>query len=157
MNEKENTTLVSWDMIEEKTEYYKDKIILLMLVGITASIFAFIFESYVFSLFCIIAPITLIYIGKRDPLKLHFRITDEGLYLENDFIPVEKIEEYNIIDDPGERARLILRINNFISVNQVIPIYDVQMNQIHQSMERLEIEIDEEIGMGFIEKLNTII
>ena len=149
--------ILAWEILEEKTEYYRDKILLLGIIGITAAILAFIFESYIFALFCLLAPSTFVYLGSRKPLKLSFKITSIGLFLEDGFIPVEKILAYNIVDDPGERARLLIRLKSLLPVNEVIPIYDVQITQIHVALRELRINQDENIGLKFFEKLNTIV
>ena len=156
-NENQNTAFLSWDVLEKKTDYNRDKIILFMIVGFAASVTAFIFESYIFSLFCLLAPATFIYLGNRDALTLHFKITEEGFFLDDDFIAVEEVNAYNIIDVPGARAHLLLRINRLVPINELIPIYDQSIDEVRRVMKSLEIPEDETIGIGWVEKLNTVI
>ena len=79
------------------------------------------------------------------------------MFLENDFLSLEEIQGFNIIDDPGVRARLILRINKIIDVNEIVPIYDVNIQEIERAMEELNIERNEELEPNIFDMIAQII
>ena len=149
--------LVRWQLLEETEAYSRDKVIFTVLVGAAAAVFAVIAETYVFAALLLFATAFFVYVGRQGPRTLSFAVTDIGVFLENDFLSLEEIQGFNIIDDPGVRARLILRINKIIDVNEIVPIYDVNIQEIERAMEELNIERNEELEPNIFDKIAQII
>ena len=89
--------------------------------------------------------------------ELLFNITEIGVFLENDFLILEEIQSFNIIDDPGARARLLLRVEKIITMNEIVPIYDVDIQEIEDAFKELNIQKDETLEPGILDHLNFLI
>lgn len=146
-------SLIEWRLLEEKKEYSRDKELLIALIGAASVTLTIMAETYVFSALLVIATGMFIYLGRQEPKTRLFSITEEGIFLDNDFIEREEIKEYNIIDDPGERARLILRIKKVIDMNEIIPIYDVDMTRIEKILKTLGVRKDEDLVPNALDRL----
>ena len=147
------TSLVQWQLIEERWGYTKDKEILLILIGSGATILAIIAKTYILAALIIIATGVFTYLGRQKTKKKLFNITSTGVFLENDFLPIEEIHGFNIIDDPGERARLILEIERMIHINEVVPIYDVHITEIEAALKELGIKKKKELKQNIFDHL----
>lgn len=158
--EKENIiskTLLQWQLKEEKPEYHRDKIILVLVIGIIGSLISILLQTYIFALLLIIATFFFIHNGKSPSKILTFKITNIGIFLNTDFIGKEEIDSFNIIDKPGARAQLIIKVKKIITINEIIPIYDVQINEVRDTLKSIKIKNNKNINLTLIDKLNTII
>ena len=154
----DRVSLISWYILEEKKEHSKDKKMLVALVGTGAAVLAVIAETYIFAFLLLIAAAVFITImRKKQKEELLFDITTVGVFLDDDFLPAEKIREFNIIDDPGERARLILHMENFIHINEIVPIYDVHMAEIETVMEKMDIPKNETLKPDIFDRIARVI
>ena len=148
---------VQWHLLEEKRRYSKDREILIGLIGLTAIILTSIFENYTFAALLFVATSVFILLGRQKPKKMTFKITERGILLDDDFIPIEEIKSFNIIDDPGVRARLILKIEKIVVIKEVVPIYDVNIQKIEAVLKRLNIEKEEVLQIGALEKMTHLL
>ena len=150
-------SLIKWQFIEEKKAHSKDRELLIIIIGIGAILLAIIAKNYIFGALITLATITLINILRKKPEKLLFNITPIGIFMDNDFMETECIKGFNIINDPGDRARLILKIEKIININEIIPIYDVNINDIENALTKLEIPKEEELEPTIIDHLAMMI
>ena len=84
----------------------------------------------------------LITLGRQPSRIISFSITDQGFLLDEKFYLIKQIKEFNIIDDPKEKGRLILGIETFFEKISV-PIYDDDFNQIENILLQLKIKKNE--------------
>ena len=150
-------SLVKWQFTEEKKEYTKDKEIFIIIIGIGAILLAVIAKTYIFGALLAIATVTLISTIRKTPRHLLFNITPIGMFMDNDFIETECIKGFNIIDDPGDQARLILKIEKIININEIIPIYDVNIQDIERALAQLDIPREERLEPTVMDNLTTMI
>ena len=150
-------SLVKWQFTEEKKEYTKDKEVLIIIIGIGAILLAIITTTYIFGILLAIATVTLISTIRKNPRHLLFNITPIGMFMDNDFVETECIKGFNIIDDPGDQARLILKIEKIININEIIPIYDVNIRDIEHALNKLNIPKEEELGPTVMDNLTAMI
>lgn len=155
--EKKIESLIKWQFIEEKKERTKDKELLIIIIGIGAILLAVITKNYIFSALLTLATITLINTVRKKPKHLLFNITPIGMFMDEDFIETEHIKGFNIIDDPGSRARLILKIERIVNINEIIPIYDVDIQDIERTLTKLEIPKEETLGPTVMDHLTAMI
>lgn len=148
---------MQWQFTEEKKEYSKDKELLVILIGAAAAILAILAKTYIFSALLILATVTLVHIHRKKPRTMIFAVTDIGLFLDDDFVELEHIKGFNIIDDPGKTARLILKVERIIHMNEIIPIYDVNMEDIERVLRELNIEKDELLEPTVMDHLASIL
>ena len=149
-------SLVSWELLEEKQPFSRDREIFLGVLGGAITLISIMFSSYFFALFTVVVVGFLIYRGRQKPRKLTFEITSVGVRLDEDFIPLETIDEYNIIDEPGERARLIFSLERYVLLKEVIPIYDVDIDRIEDAFDELGIEKNEELDRSKLLQLISL-
>ena len=150
-------SLIKWQFTEEKKVYTKDKELLVIIIGIGAIALTIIIENYIFGALLTLATITLIRIVRKKPKHLLFNITPIGMFMDDDFIETKCIKGFNIIDDPGSRARLILKIEKIVHINEIIPIYDVHIQDIEHALQKLEIPKEETLEPTAIDRLTTMI
>ena len=150
--------LVQWRLLSEKKTFTKDKEILLGLIGVAGMILSIIFENYTFAALLFVATVAFILLGRqKQKKKLTFKITNSGIMLDDDFIPIEEIKSFNIIDDPGARARLILKIEKIIHTREIVPIYDVDSKKIEGVFKKLGIEKEEDMIPGTLDTMTRLI
>ena len=150
-------TLVQWQFTEEKAKTTKDKDLLIGIVGATATVLSIMTKNYPFALLLALATLTIIHIRRKQPKKLLFKITPIGLFMDNDFIELQHIKTFNIIDDPGKTARLILKVERIIHMNEIIPIYDVDINDIEKALTSINVQKEEELAPTLMDNLTTIL
>ena len=150
-------SLIKWQFTEEKKVYTKDKELLVIIIGIGAIALTIIIENYIFGALLTLATITLIRIVRKKPKHLLFNITPIGMFMDDDFIETKCIKGFNIIDDPGSRARLILKIEKIVHINEIIPIYDVHIQDIEHALQKLKIPKEETLEPTAIDRLTTMI
>ena len=150
-------SLIKWQFTEEKKVYTRDKELLITVIGIGAIALTIITANYIFGALLTLATITLIRIVRKKPKHLLFNITPIGMFMDNDFIETKCIKGFNIIDDPGSHARLILKIEKIVHINEIIPIYDVHIQDIERALQKLEIPKEETLEPTAIDRLTTMI
>ena len=150
-------SLIKWKFTEEKKMYTRDKELLIIIIGIGAIALTIIAKTYIFGALLTLATITLISVIRKKPKSMLFNITPIGMFMDNDFIETKCIKRFNIIDDPGNRARLILKVEKIININEIIPIYDVHIQDIERALMKLEIPREETLEPTALDRLTTII
>lgn len=149
--------LLKWELLEEKVEQSIDRELFIILIGSATVIFAFLTKTFVFAALVVFAAIFFIYTGRIAPKKLSFQITNIGLFLDSDFLPTEDIISFNIIDIPGERAKLLLQIKKLIYVNEIIPIYDVDIDGIKRQLRKIGVREDRNLELTIIDSIASLI
>ncbi len=150
-------SLIKWQFTEEKKVYTKDKELLMIIIGIGAILLTIIAKNYIFGALLTLATVTLISTVRKKPKHLLFNITPIGMFMDDDFIETKCIKGFNIIDDPGSRARLILKIEKIVHINEIIPIYDVHIQDIERTLTEMEIPKEETLEPTVIDRLTTVI
>ena len=150
-------SLVQWEFVEEKKKHSKDKQLLIVLVGAAMALFAAMAKTYIFGVLLILGIVALIRIHKEKPKKMLFNITNIGFFLDDDFVELEYIKGFNVIDDPGKTARLILRVERVVYMNEIIPIYDVNIRDIEQALTHLKIPREEDLEPTVMDHLASVI
>ena len=150
-------SLVKWQFTEEKKAHSKDKEMLIIIVGIGAVLLTIIAKDYIFGALLILATMALINIARKKPRHLLFNITPIGLFMDDEFVETKCIKGFNIIDDDGEQARLILKIEKIININEIIPIYDVHIQDIEHALTKLEIPKEEALEPSPMDHISAMI
>lgn len=146
-------SLVAWKLTEDKQPFSRDREMFVGVLGGSMIVIAVILGFYVFALFVLLVAGFLIYRGRQKPEILSFNLTDGGIFLGEDFVLLEKIRGYNIIDDPGERARLIVDLQRYIDLKEVVPIYDVDIARIEKAFESIKVRKNEELRLSTLTRL----
>ena len=150
MKNTEEKELFNWEVREEKIKWNKQRELTFIIIGITAAVVAIIFTYYLTTVVIGLALFILITLGRQPSRIISFSITDQGFLLDEKFYSIKQIKEFNIIDDPKEKGRLILGIETFFEKISV-PIYDDDFNQIENTLLQLKIKKNE----GLLPRLLT--
>ena len=150
-------SLIKWQFTEEKKTYTKDKELLFIIIGIGAILLAIIIKNYIFAALLALATVTIIGAVRKEPKHMLFNITPIGIFMDDDFVETGRIKGFNIIDDPGNRARLILKIERLVNINEIVPIYDVNIQDIEHALTKLEVPKEEELGPTPMDHLTAMI
>ena len=150
-------SLIKWQFTEEKKVYTRDKELLIMIIGIGAILLTVIVKNYIFGTLLILATITLINTVRKKPKRLLFNITPIGMFMDDDFIETKHIKGFNIIDDPGSHARLILKVEKVVHINEIIPIHDVHIQDIEYALKKLEVPKEETLEPTIMDRFTAMI
>ena len=130
--------LFNWDVREEKIKWNKQLEVSVIIAGITLSVISIIFNSYLVTVVIGFSLFIFITLGRKKARLLSFVITTEGFLLDQKFYPVKKIKEFNIIDDPKEKGRLILRLDDLFE--RTVPVYDDDFGSIENSFHKIKVK-----------------
>ena len=133
-------SLVQWHFTEEKKERSKDKEMLIIIIGIASAALAAIAKTYIFSVMLLLATLTLVATHRKKAKKMLFNITNIGIFMDDDFVEIKQIKGFNIIDDPGDCARLILKVEKIVCMNEIVPIYDTNIEEIKNALIQMDIQ-----------------
>ena len=142
MKNTEEKELFNWEVREEKIKWNKQRELTFIIVGVTAAVVAIIFTYYLATVVIGLALFILIVLGRHPSRIISYFITDQGFLLDEKFYPIKKIREFNIIDDPKEKGRLILGIDTFFDKISV-PIYDDDFDHIENILLELKVKKNE--------------
>lgn len=150
-------TYTKWDFVEQKSPTSKDKDLLIILTGVTIVAIAIMLKMYLFGALIAMATSVFTYLGRREPKTCTFYITNVGIFMNNDFIPRDRIHAFNIIDKPGETAQLIIHTEKIISMNEILPIYDVSMKRIRSAFRRINVVEDTSVRPNILDIVADVI
>ncbi len=142
--------LFNWDVREEKIRWNKQLEFSVIIVGVTLSVIAIIFNSYLVTVVIGFSLFIFITLGRKKARLISFLITTEGFLLDQKFYPIKKIKEFNIIDDPKEKGRLVLRLDDLFE-KITIPIYDDDFDLIEEAFGKIKINKNEDLTPSFLD------
>ena len=150
-------SLVQWKFTEEQKGRSADKELFIAVIGIAAAVLAIMAKTYIFSVLLLLATATLVFMNRKGSKEMLFNITNIGLFLDDDFVELAYVKGFNIIDDPGECARLILKVEKVVHINEIIPIYDVHIDDIERALTQLEVPKEETLKPTILDYLASVI
>ncbi len=142
--------LFNWDVREEKIRWNKQLEFSVIIAGVTLSVIAIIFNSYLVTVVIGFSLFIFITLGRKKARLISFLITTEGFLLDQKFYPIKKIKEFNIIDDPKEKGRLVLRLDDLFE-KITIPIYDDDFDLIEEAFGKIKINKNEDLTPSFLD------
>ncbi len=145
MKNTEEIELFNWEVREEKIKWNKQTEFTFIIVGITAAVVAIVFAHYLATVVIGFALFILITLGRQPSRIISFSITNQGILLDEKYYSLEKIREFNIVDDPKEKGRLVLGIDTFFE-RISIPIYDDDFDHIENALSELKINKNEDLS-----------
>ena len=155
---KELQTMLQWRFKQEKKPYIKDREHLMILIGVGSAFIAIITKTYIFAALILFATYIFVREYRKPQAELLFDITDEGIFISDEFMPVSSINSFNIVDVPGETAKLILNINNgYININEIVPIYDINIDEIEDALIEIGINYDPSLELNILDTINSIV
>ena len=146
-------SLINWSFEEDRHEYLQNREKLWIVLGVTGTIFSLLIETYIFAVIVFTATFVFVKLARREKRVIDFAIREYCIHVDGEDIPFEKITGYNIVDEIGERSRLILRTFDIIQQNEVVPIYDVDTEKISSILDSFKITRDEKIKISIIDRI----
>ena len=145
--------LLAWDFIEEKKPRSYDKEVLLVVLGISGVILAIITKTYIFAMLLFIATGTGLLLSRRLPRKVSFSIREHSLTIGGRIQTFSEIFAFNIVDDPGEKSRLILKVKNILDGTIVIPLYDHDSNTVKSHLRSRGLREETTLRPSFVDAI----
>ncbi len=145
---------ITWQIYEEKVAYSRDRETILFVVTITAFVLALLFKFYIFSVFILIAGFTVIYSGRKAAREFDFELDQEKFRSNDTEYLYKEIVAFRVIDDPGDRARLIFRLNSIVGT-VAIPIFDKDIERIKTLLKEKGVDEDDDLDFSFLDRLAT--
>lgn len=130
MAEKKENEVISWRAAEFK---YFEKGILwyasVILAAVLLVIFALWQDNFFFAIFIVLASVVLIFLGRKRPKVVEFRITDNGISAGKDIdYDYEQLEGFTVREYEGRLNEIVVKadttINPFVKMpvdSQILP------------------------------------
>ena len=106
-------------------------------------IFSFVTANILFAVLTIMVIIILVFMQQREPRILNFKITDEGLVIENRFYAYDEIKSFWIVYELPHLKNLYFEFKSLVVPRLTVPYDDIDPNRL-QSFLAQYIEIDDE-------------
>ncbi|MBP9749413.1 MAG: hypothetical protein KBD21_01675 [Candidatus Pacebacteria bacterium] len=126
-------TPISWDAHEyvhvEKSPDWYWALGLLAIAGATG---ALLMENVLFAVFIIIVSFVLALVASRQPNVLRFSITQRGVRIDDTLYQYSALDSFAIDEPtPNHTPKLILKQKGFFESVIIIPILDVDADDVH--------------------------
>ena len=98
-----------------------------------------------------IATATFIFSMRKEASESLFGLTDEGFMHDEELLPYKEITEFNVIDDPGDKARLFVRKAGTLNLVFVTVIYDTDIEKIQMMFRKNKVKENESLRLSFLD------
>jgi len=94
------------------------------IIAVAAAVASILFGNVILALLIIVASGTLALTNMKRPQQHRFRITDEGVMIDENLYEYEKIVSFSVLEyiDPARPAALSLRTHYLLAPHLLIPI-----------------------------------
>jgi hypothetical protein len=150
--EKETTTII-WHAPEyEHTEHSRDWYIALSIIGISVCTASFILENYLFGVLIVIALLAIVLLSKRPPQTIAFSIDSHGIHAGEKSYLDSDMAGFFVEHRNETEGRLLLRSKNKIKPLIIIPLLDVDPENVSVTLKKKNIP-EEELSESLLEIL----
>ncbi|MBP6994102.1 hypothetical protein KBB12_02575 [Candidatus Woesebacteria bacterium] len=105
------------------------------LIAIAGAVVALMYENILFALLILILAFVLALFAARQPNVIHFSLTQRGVRIEEELYPYNALESFAVHElSPNHAPKLILKPKKFLAPVIVIPIEDVDADDVHDFM-----------------------
>jgi len=158
-SKKEDGEIINWTVSEiEKYEKNKGWYLLAGIITIAILIYSFITANFLFAVIIIIAAIVVILNEGREPEKIKFTITDEGVKVGKKFTDYDELKNFSIIYRPrrdikrlyfefknGLRPRISIYLDNI----NPLKIREILLKYLPEDLERENEPLSESLSRFF--------
>lgn len=103
--------------------------ILLVIIALTLAALAFIFQYWT-SLVLVFLALPVIWLrAKKEPRKITFTLSEEGLGIDKNFHPFSDLQSFWILDAPDEK-QLVIRQKKALGTRLEIPLGEQDKKQV---------------------------
>jgi hypothetical protein len=115
----------------------------LALIAITGAFTAIILNNVLFAIFILIISFVLALFAARKPQELEYAITQRGLRVNDHLYPFKSLDSFGIDEmSPNHIPKLIIKQKNTFSQEIIIPLEDVEADEVHDFLIRFLPEED---------------
>ena len=145
----------SWIAREEKSVYSKDLEYIIGGIAFVIFIFCVLIENYFVIPIVIFGAFILIFSMRKDAQCITYVIDKKGMSVGDKTYLWKDIYEYNIMDDPGIKGRLIVKTNSLYGT-LVCPVYDEDMENIGGLMKHYKTKYNEDLYIPLTEVITRL-
>ena len=124
---------ISWDAheyvhVEKTPDWYWA----LGLIAVAGTVAAILFQNLLFAVLILVMAFVLALFAKRKPEVFRFSVTQRGVRIDDTLYPYSSLEWFSIDElSPNHVPKLILNPKHFFAPVIVIPILDVDPDEVH--------------------------
>lgn len=147
---------ISWQALEYKRkEKTADWYWAVAIIALSVSVIAFLLGDGLFSIFIIIATITLLLFSQRNPRNIDVSMDERGLTVDRDVYPFATLEEFWVDISDRNSPKILLKSKKIIVPLIVIPIEEYHYLDIRDFLLNYlpEKEMHEPLSQKVMEKL----
>jgi len=141
MPEKQNSAdygkkIISWQVPEyDKHERGQGWYIISAICGLLFLVYSFMSGNFLFAAIIIIGALIIIMHDGREPVKVDFSITDEGIVVGKRFYDYDEIKDFSIIYKPHQEVKnLYFEFKSVIKPRLSIPLNDLNPLPIRENL-----------------------
>jgi len=151
--------IIAWSVLEyEKHERGRAWYVAASIIAALALIYSFWTANFLFVVIIVVAAVVIILNDGRNPEKIKFAISGEGVIIGKKFIDYDDLKNFSIIYKPRQgvkklyfefknvvRPRLSLNLDNM----NPLPIREILLNYLPEDLERENEPLSEQLGRLF--------
>ncbi len=116
-------------------------------LGISALLFLYSFkhDNFLFAIIIVMVLLIIFNSHNREPLKIKFSITNQGIWLNQKFYSYKDLNSFWIVYNPPKVKKLYFEKNNMLKTHLVVPLEDVPYLEVREILSSfLEEDLDKE-------------
>jgi len=151
--------IMGWQVPEyDKHERGRGWYILAAIFGLLLLIYAFFSGNFLFAAIIIIATLVIVMHDGREPIKVDFNITDEGLMVGKRFYDYDEIKDFAIVYKPHQGIKnLYFEFKSILKPRLSIPLGDLNplpirgnlLKYLPEDLERTDQPVSEALAKMF--------
>ena len=128
--------IMSWPVLEyEKHERSRGWYVIASIVAIALLIYCFFTANFLFVVIIIVAALVIILHHGREPERVKFSITDEGIVIGRKFYDYDEIKDFAIVYKPRiEVKRLYFEFKNALRHRLSIPLENMNPLTVRETL-----------------------
>jgi len=102
------------------------------LIAVAGSVGALLFNNVLFAIFILVAAFVLALLATQKPKHIEFAVTQRGIRIDTTLYPYSTLESFAIDESASNNTpKLILESRKIFAPNLIIPIEDVDPDDVH--------------------------
>jgi hypothetical protein len=151
--------ITSW-FVPEHEKYERTRLwyIIAISVALLLLLFSFLTLNFLFAVIVVVAALIIILREGREPEKVKFTITDEGIMIGKSFYDYDIIQNFSIVYKPRQDVKnLYFEFKNVVQPRRSIPLENMNPLPIRENLLKYLPEDLERTNMPLSEALSRII
>jgi hypothetical protein len=138
---------IAWQVYEfEHNEKTSDWFWIVGIIGVTLAVVAIIFDNTLFAGLIVMATVSIIVFGNKEPHLLDCEINKKGIRVHKTFYPYSNLEAFNVTE--GYSPKLLLKSSKLLMPLISIPIGNIHPDEISPILNEV-LKLDEKLKEPF--------